>query len=105
MLSRAQNLQQVFILNNIYYDKWRISEDALVELHRLEKLAINNQGQEEFTVASLNVRSFMKHFEDVKHLINNDVDVVCLQETWLPLYESITILICITIPINIPVPI
>ena len=55
-----------------------------MELHRLERLAINNQGQEEFTVASLNVRSLMKHFEDVKHLIKNYIDVVCLQETWLP---------------------
>ena len=39
--SRAQKLSQLFILNNLYWDNWKTSADALLELNNSEKEALN----------------------------------------------------------------
>ena len=89
MLSRAQKLEQVFILDNLYLKKWKTSESALQELKRLEENSLNFNGIGVFDVACLNVRSLLRHFEDIKVLRNFHVKVMCLQETWLdPLQNS-----------------
>ena len=83
MLSRAQKLSQLYILGDLHSTKWKASPSALQELSRLEKNALNSRGIGKFQIASLNVRSLPKHFEDIKTLINFQVDVICLQETWI----------------------
>ena len=83
MLSRAQKLEQLYILGDLHISKWKASPSALQELRRLQKNALNSRGIGKFQIASLNVRSLPKHFEDIQKLINFQVDVVCLQETWI----------------------
>ena len=88
MISRAQKLDQLFILDDLYLRKWKTSPSAFQELKRLEETALNTDGIGTFDVACLNVRSLRKHFEDIKVLMNFDLKVICLQETWLELHES-----------------
>ena len=83
MLSRAQKLEQLYILGDLHVSKWKASTSALQELRRLERKALNSRGIGKFQIASLNVRSLQKHYEDIKKLINFQVDVICLQETWI----------------------
>ena len=80
MLSRAQKLEQLYILGDLHVSKWKASPSALQELRRLETNALNSKGIGKFQIASLNVRSLPKHFEDIKTLINFQVDVICLQD-------------------------
>lgn len=91
MLSRAQNLQQIFILNDLYTHNWKVSDDAMGELDRLTTQAINNNvdcNKAAFRIASLNVRSLRKHFDDIKLIPH--IDLFCLQETWLHPDESVS---------------
>ena len=88
MLSRAQKLEQLFILDDLYIKKWKASQSALNELKRLERLSLNADGVGVFSVVSLNVRSLPKHFEDIKVLREFQVQVICLQETWLDETEN-----------------
>ena len=55
MLSRAQNLQQIYILDNLYTHNWKTSDNAIEELDRLTREAINN-------VLSANEVCFIKLF-------------------------------------------
>ena len=41
MLSRVQLLNQVYILKNLYESKLRTNNNALQELHRMNKISIN----------------------------------------------------------------
>ena len=88
MASRAQKLEQIFILDDLYVKKWKASQSALNELKRLERLSLNADGIGVFNVACLNVRSLPKHFEDIKVLKEFQVEVICLQETWVDETES-----------------
>ena len=83
MTSRAQKLEQLFILDDLYLKKWKTSSSSLQELKRLEESSLNVNGVGKFDIACLNVRSLNKHFEDIKVLKNFQVNVICLQETWL----------------------
>ena len=40
-LSRAQRLSQIFILDQLYHSKWKVSQSALNELANCEEKAIN----------------------------------------------------------------
>ena len=68
MTSRAQKLEQLFILDDLYLKKWKTSSSALQELKRLEENSLNANGIGEFDIACLNVRSLNKHFEISKYL-------------------------------------
>ena len=83
MLSRAQNLEQIYILDDLHTKNWKCSNSALMELDRLNEVALNkiDDSPRPFTVASLNIRSLKKHYEDIKLI--DKVDLFCLQETWL----------------------
>mgnify|MGYP001241492437 CR=1 FL=1 len=83
MASRAQKLEQLFIIEDLYLHKWKASPSALQELKRLTTTSINQDGIGTFHIACLNVRSLQKHIEDIKTLISFQVEVICLQETWL----------------------
>ena len=83
MASRAQKLEQLFIIEDLHLHKWKASASALKELSRLTSASLNQVGIGTFNIACLNIRSLQKHFEDIKTLISFQVEVICLQETWL----------------------
>ena len=90
MLSRAQTLDQIVILDALYTDQvgWRPHQSALEELETSEKNAINVGKKEniELKILSLNARSMSlaNNFIEISRFIESSkCDVVCLQETWL----------------------
>ena len=88
ILSRAQTLEQIVILDALYTDQvgWRPHESALEELETSEKEAINVGKIEkiELKIMSLNARSLPNNFIEISRLIESSkCDVICLQETWL----------------------
>ena len=83
MLSRIQAIKQLFILESVPENKIYSSIQALEELDRLSKLALNNKKQT-IKVLSCNIRSLRKHLGDLKtHPQLDYVDAICLQETWM----------------------
>ena len=88
MLSRAQRLDQIVILDSLYTDQvgWRPHESALEELETSEKNAINvgNIENIELKILSLNALSLPGNFIEISRLIESSkCNVICLQETWL----------------------
>ena len=87
MLSRAERLSQVFILDNLYLEKWTVSESALNELKDTEANAMNICSQKvlgEVVIVSLNIFSLLTKFHEVKQIVAAmKPDVICIQETWL----------------------
>ena len=96
MLSRCCSLQQLHILQEMDPDKIIVDEKVLKEAKRMSKVSLNNNPGSwaspkvvGLRVASLNVSSLRKHFEDVRtdpHL--QHADILCLQETWLSVEEE-----------------
>ena len=90
MLSRAQRLDQIVILDSLYTDQvgWRPHQSALEELETSEKNAINvgnieNIENIELKIMSMNARSLANNFIEISRFIESSkCDVVCLQETW-----------------------
>ena len=86
MLSRAESLDQLIILDRLFKESWRISQDALDEVKVMDSRALNMQHtvKYDFEIVSLIIRSLKKHYDD---LLNDPIitqaDVVCLQQTWL----------------------
>ena len=88
MLSRAQTLEQIVILDALYTDQvgWKPHESALEELETSEKEALNvgNIENIELKIMSLNALSLPSNFIEISRLIESSkCDVICLQETWL----------------------
>ena len=92
MLSRAESMDQLIILDELYDHKWKVSEEALKEVQRIEKNALNHQmyfNTKSVNVLSLNIRSLrtnFKHLAEEPHI--NELDIICLQETWFNHNES-----------------
>ena len=89
MLSRVQELGQLFILGSVPVSKIYADPRALNELERLERVSINNnptkwEKQEGVNIFSLNCQSLIPK---IKHIREDPVvrqsDVICLGETWL----------------------
>ena len=90
MLSRAQTIDQVHILDSLYRDVrgWRPDSSALDELESSKLKAINTGKETEvdiIKVLCLNVYSLKKHFDDVVRTMEAMTmpSAICLQETWL----------------------
>ena len=88
-LSRAQNLQQIYIVGKLHEDRWFPSNSALFELKSCEEQEAEMVNEELsglcLEIVSLNVRSLQKHIPDVRRMVEmKRSDVLCLQETWLP---------------------
>ena len=87
MLSRAQNLNQIYIIDKLCEEKWKASSSGLLEFKSGLENAINIERTEEkkcFEIVSMNILSLRKHFVDLfKRFENSDVNVINLQETWL----------------------
>jgi hypothetical protein len=73
MLSRVQQLEQIFILDSLNETKIRTSSIALQELQRMKVISLNEnlttwqkQTQNAVKVASLNCAGLKPHFTDVQ---------------------------------------
>lgn len=87
MLSRAQSLTQIYIIDKLYEEKWRASRSGLKEFDSGLENAINIEKQDEnkqFEILSLNILSLRKHIQDLQRMCQNkSIGCLCLQETWL----------------------
>ena len=83
MLSRVQQLEQIFILNSLDEHKIRTSSIALQELERMKVISLNKNptpwqkhNQNAVKVASLNCAGLKSHFTDVQsdeHMLEADI--------------------------------
>ena len=91
MLSRVQCLDQLLIIDSLPVDKLYASQKALDEVKRMEHVSLNVnpspwfcKDEQGIKIASLNCRSLIKHFLDVKSdPMMMQANVICLTETWL----------------------
>ena len=88
MLSRAQSLDQIVILDGLYTDQngWKPHQSAIDEMEASEKQAINVHQFEKFElqIMCLNVLSLANNFVVISQKMKaSKCHVVCLQETWL----------------------
>ena len=88
-LSRAQNLQQIFIVGKLHEDRWYPSKSALNELknceNQEEEIANKEMSSKVLEIMSLNVRSLQQHIADIERMVESKrPDVFCVQETWIP---------------------
>ena len=87
MLSRAQNIRQIYIIDKLYEEKWKASRSGLTEFQSGLENAINIQQAKEikdFEIVSLNILSLRKHYKDLlRNCQNREFNVINLQETWL----------------------
>ena len=92
MISRVQESKQLFILGHLPQDKLFASPEALQELERMEKIAINNRMKEEKAIiSSINIYSLKKNFEDMKASAKiRTSEVICIQETWFEPEQDIS---------------
>ena len=90
MLSRVQNIQQLYLLNDICKNKWYCDEKALEENERLEIISTNNNPSrwelngDWVKISFLNAHSIKNKFINIKcdhNLLKSDC--ICLSETWL----------------------
>ena len=90
MLSRAQTIEQIFILDSLRKEMkgWRPDPSALEEMESTRIKAINTVPEAEvdkLELLCLNVHSLKKHFDDVARTLQamSLPSAICLQETWL----------------------
>ena len=89
MLSRPQNIEQLFIVDELPTEKIRPNRAALKEVRRMEKQSLNENLPCWYTsnglkIAYFNVKSLSAHFNDVKNWQKLKLaDIICIVETWL----------------------
>jgi hypothetical protein len=91
MLSRVQEMNQVFILEKLTESKIRTDKIALIELRAMNARSINKnpsawnkRSMESIKVASLNCARLEPHIEDVWCDFKlKKADIIHLQETWV----------------------
>ena len=81
MLSQAESIEQIVILDDLYVNKWKVSKDALEVVEGMEKEAVNvrnESGENLMTIISMNIRSLT----NLKHLLNDPLilkaSMICL---------------------------
>ena len=100
MLSRAQCLEQVFILKSLDKSKIRTSNIGLNELERLKTISINEnptpwhgqKGNQTIKIATLNCAGLKPHFKDI--LADDklmEADLIHLIETSLEKNDEATV--------------
>ena len=91
MLSRVQNIDQIYILGSLPKEKFYADPSALEELARLHSVSVNKTPElweqdlpGSYKVCSFNIRSLYEHMEDLRHdPVIKGSDIICLSETWL----------------------
>ena len=91
MLSRVENIEQIYILNRLKEEKIRPDQKALLELEDMNKRSINenpipwnDQDGSSVRIAHLNSMNLTNNFEDIRcdpNLMKSSV--LTLSETWL----------------------
>ena len=83
MLSRVQELSQIFILVSVCAERIYSSSKALKELDRMISICKDKQKYKTFLICC-NIRSLSRHFTQLRTSPSvHDAAVICLQETWL----------------------
>ena len=91
MLSRVQEIDQVFIVEKLPTDKLKPSNVALKEVNRLKEIPSNcsflqqrySADKDRIRIAFLNTRSLQKHFKDLHcSWTLCSCDILCISETW-----------------------
>ena len=91
MLSRVQEINQLFIIGGVPANKLHADNQAIEELERLDKISLNkNPSRWEENVSAginilaLNCQSLRSKMEHIRHdPVVKQSDVICLNETWL----------------------
>ena len=96
MLSRVQQLDQIYILDSLDESKIRTSQTALRELNRLKEISLNENptpwlkiDQKSIKIVSLNCAGIKPHFVDIQadeHLLK--ADIIHLIETSLSVADE-----------------
>ena len=91
MLSRMEELDQLYILDSLPVEKIKTSKKALSELESMNKRSINNnpipwrrKNEEDIKIASLNCMNLTNNYVDIQHdrtLLESTI--LILTETWL----------------------
>ena len=90
MLSRVQEIEQIYILEKLTPNKIRPNQKALAELHAMNARSINNnpspwssRKSDTMKIASLNIARLAPHMIDLRadNKMQN-ADIIHLQETW-----------------------
>ena len=85
MASRVQRIEQLYILNKFLSEKIYPSKEAMQELARLEKKALNEIEKQRIAsnvLITLNIRSLPKHHAALLNDFQMKAKVIALQETW-----------------------
>ena len=91
MLSRVQEIDQVFIVEKLPADKLKPSNVALKEVNRLKEIPSNcsflqqwySADKDRIRIVFLNTRSLQKHFKDLQSSWTLcSCDILCISETW-----------------------
>ena len=96
MLSRVQEINQLFIIGGVPANKLYADNQAIEEFERLDRISINrNPSRWEENVSAginilcLNCQSLRSKLEHIKHdPVVKQSDVICLNETWLKSDET-----------------
>lgn len=88
-MSRVKQLDQLYLLDDIYEDKIYTARKPLVALKELEEKAINanyiGKREDQISIIILNVQNLVHHINDIKnHHILNAQNLLILSETWIP---------------------
>ena len=74
MLSRAQSLSQIYIIDKLFEEKWHASRSGLKEYTSGVEEAINvdqEKVKKQFEIVSMNILSLRKHFLDLEKRFGN----------------------------------
>ena len=106
MLSRVQQLDQIYILDSLDESKIRVSKTAIIELNKLKGISLNENltqwlkpNLKTLKVASLNCAGLKPHYIDIQadghllkadiiHLIETSIDQTDQKQFTLPGYNS-----------------
>ena len=91
-LGRVKQLEQLYLLEDIFEEKIYTSQKSLIALKQLEERAINDKcigkSEDEVNIIMLNVQNLKHHMADVKfHHKLHDQNLIILSETWLSMSE------------------
>lgn len=93
VLSRAKQLDQIYLLDDLYESKIYTTSKPLVALKELEERAIINnhigKREDQVDIVIFNVQNLMHHIEGVKkHHILHDQNLLVFSETWIPPFHE-----------------
>ena len=88
VLSRIKQIDQLYLINDVYRNKIYANLKALRALKDLENKAINansiGRREDQIKIACLNSQNLVHHIEDIKqHHKILEHNLICLSETWL----------------------